>query len=114
MRVRPPPAPERRAARPGRAGAVGQDGRRRTPGGGGVSGRRLLGAHLPAVCPERRETVAGMCLGCRTPFAIDARLPLPARCPDCGGDVRAGEDVESRSLPTRPPFNPMRLRREKR
>ena len=45
---------------------------------------RLLGAHLPAASPERRETVAGECLGCRTRFAIDVRLPLPAVCPDCG------------------------------
>ena len=48
------------------------DGRRRALGGGGVSSRRLLGAHLPAASPERRETVAGgRCLGCRTQFAID-------------------------------------------
>ena len=39
---------------------------------------RLLGAHLPAASPERRETVAGECLGCQTQFAIDVRLPLPA------------------------------------
>ena len=47
--------------------------------------RRLLGAHLPAASPERRETVAGECLGCQTQFVIDVRLPLPATCPDCGG-----------------------------
>ena len=43
--------------------------------------RRLLGAHLPAASPERRETVAGECLGCQTQFVIDVRLPLPATCP---------------------------------
>ena len=47
------------------------DGRRRAPGGGDVSSRRLLGAHLPAAYPERRETVAGECLGCMTQFAVD-------------------------------------------
>ena len=54
-----------------------------------MSSRRLLGAHLPASFPERRETVAGECLGCQTQFAVDVRLPLPAVCPDCGGDVLA-------------------------
>ena len=53
-----------------------------------MSVRRLLGAHLPEVFPERREKVAGECLGCRTRFAVDVRLPLPATCPDCG-DRRA-------------------------
>ena len=49
--------------RRGRVGGRG-NGRRRAPGGGGeLSARRLLGAHLPAVYPERRETVAGECLG---------------------------------------------------
>ena len=49
------------------------------------SGERApaAGAHLPAASPERRETVAGECLGCSTPFAIDVRLPRPATCPDC-------------------------------
>jgi len=45
--------------------------------------------HLPAVFPERRETVARECLGCQTHFAVGVRLPLPAVCPDCGGDVLA-------------------------
>ena len=54
-----------------------------------MSSRRLLGAHLPASFPERRETVAGECLGCQTQFAVDVRLPLPAACPDCGADVLA-------------------------
>ena len=58
-------------------------------GGGTLSARRLLGAHLPAVFPERRETVAGQCLGCLTQFAIDVRLPLPATCLDCEADVLA-------------------------
>ena len=31
-----------------------------------MSVRRLLGAHLQAASPERRETVAGQCLGCLT------------------------------------------------
>ena len=34
-----------------------------------MNSRRLLGAHLPASFPERRETVAGECLGCQTQFA---------------------------------------------
>ena len=38
----------------------GGDGRRRAPDGGGeLSARRLLGAHLPAASPERRETGGG-------------------------------------------------------
>ena len=68
------------------------DGRRRAPSGGDVSSRRLLGAQ--AASPERRETVAGECLGCMTQFAIDVRLPLPARCPDCGADVLARANIE--------------------
>ena len=54
-----------------------------------MSARRLLGAHLPAESPERRETVAGECLGCRAQFAIDVPLPLPLPvvCLDCGADV---------------------------
>ena len=56
--------------------------------------RRLLGAHLPAASPERRETVAGECLGCQTQFVIDVRLPLPATCPDCGADVLASADIK--------------------
>ena len=59
-----------------------------------MSGQRLLGAHLPGVHPERRETVAGECLGCLTQFAIDVRLPLPATCPDCGADVLSRADIE--------------------
>ena len=58
-----------------------------------MSSRRLLGAHLPASFPERRETVAGECLGCQTQFAVDVRLPLPASCPDCGADVLARADI---------------------
>ena len=53
----------RRRPQLARVGGRG-NGRRRAPGGGGeLSVRRLLGAHLPAVYPERRETVAGECLG---------------------------------------------------
>ena len=76
------------------AGVGGGDGRLRGPGGGDVSGQRLLGAHLPVVHPERRETMAGECLGCLTQFAIDVRLPLPATCPDCGADVLSRADIE--------------------
>ena len=54
----------------------------------------VLGAHLPALFPERRETVAGECLGCQTQFAVDVRLPLPAAYPDCGADLLARVDVE--------------------
>ena len=60
--------------------------------------RRLLGAHLPAASPERRETVAGEYLGCLTQFAIDVRLPLPAVCPDCGADVLASADIKNAAL----------------
>ena len=79
-----------------------------------MSARRLLGAHLPVVFPERRETVAGECLRCLTQFAIDVRLPLPAVCPDCGADVLARADIDGPSPPGRPPFNALRIRRAKR
>ena len=78
-----------------------------------MSSRRLLGAHLPASFPERRETVAGECLGCQTQFAVDVRLPLPAVCPDCGADVLARADMEAPAPPGRPLFNALRLRRKK-
>ena len=93
--------------------AAGGDGRRRAPGGGDVSSRRLLGAHLPASFPERRETVAGECLGCQTQFAVDVRLPLPAVCPGCGADVLARADIEDPDPPGRLPFNALRIRRAK-
>ena len=80
---------------------------------GDVSSRRLLGAHLPASFPERRETVAGECLGCQTQFAVDVRLPLPASCPDCGADVLARADIAGPDPPGRPPFNGLRIRRAK-
>ena len=80
--------------------AAGTDECRAPGGGGAVSARRLLGAHLPAVYPERWETVAGECLGCRTQFAIDVRLPLPATCPDCGADVLA--DIKGEAQPQLP------------
>ena len=79
-----------------------------------MSARRLLGAHLPAASAERRETVAGQCLGCGTPFAIDVRLPLPATCPDCGADVLARADIEGPAPPDRPTFNAPRVRHSKR
>ena len=64
-----------------------------------MSAGRLLGAHLPAASPERRETVAGQCLGCLTQFTIDVRLPLPATCPDCGADVLASADITGEAQP---------------
>ena len=75
-----------------------------------MSGNRLLGAHLPAANPARRETVAGECLGCRTQFAIDVRLPLPARCPDCGADVLARADIEGPGTQHRLGFDAPRVR----
>ena len=79
-----------------------------------MSARRILGARLPAVSPERRETLAGECLGCMTQFAIDVRLPLPATCPDCGADVLARSDIERPALPGRLTFNALRIRKAKR
>ena len=78
-----------------------------------MNGNRLLGAHLPAVNPARRETVAGECLGCRAQFAIDVRLPLPATCPDCGVDVHAQSDIERPAAQGRLPFDAPRVRRVK-
>ncbi len=75
--------------------------------------RRLLGAHLPAASPERRETAAGQCPGCLTQFAIDVRLPLPAVCPDCGADMLASADIKSGAQP-RLPFDPLRIQRPER
>ena len=75
-----------------------------------MSSRRLLGAHLPAAFPERRETVAGDCAGCLTRFAIDVRLPLPARCPDCGADVLALAKIEAPGTQRRLPFGGPRTR----
>ena len=74
--------------------AAGTDPFMRLAVAGAVSARRLLGAHLPAASPERRETVAGECLGCQTQFAIDVRLPLAAVCPDCGAEVLLRADIE--------------------
>ena len=82
-------------------------------GGREVSVRRLLGAHLPAASPERRETVAGECLGCQTQFVIDVRLPRPATCPDCGADVLASADIKGEAQP-RLPFDGLRIRRTER
>ncbi len=77
-------------------------------GNGIVSDQRLIGAHLPAMHPERRETRPGRCSGCLTRFAVDVRLPLPATCPDCGGDVVAPGEVEpvARRLPFDGPRRP--------
>ena len=66
--------------------------------------------HLPAASPERWETVAGECLGCLTQFAIDVRLPLPARCPDCGADVLASADIKGEAQ-RQLPFDALRIRR---
>ena len=77
-----------------------------------MSSRRLLGAHPPPASPQRRETVSGECLGCLTRFAIDVRLPLPARCPDCGADVLALADIEAPGTQPRLPFGPPRIRGE--
>ena len=74
-----------------------------------MSSRRLLGAHLPAASPERRETVAAECLGCRTQFDVDARLPLPAKCPDCAADILARSDIEGPPTPRRLPFDVPRI-----
>ena len=79
-----------------------------------MSSRRLLGAHLPAASPERRETVSGECLGCLTRFAIDVRLLLPARCPDCGADVLALSETEAPGAQHRLPFGAPRIRGVKR
>ena len=104
----------RRRRHPRLAGVGGGHGRGRASGGGGaLSARRLLRAHLPAAYPERRETVAGACLGCQTQFAVDVRLPLPAVCPDCGADVLARSDIEGPETQRRPPFNELRIRRTK-
>ena len=78
-----------------------------------MSSRRLLGVHLPASSPERRETVAGECLGCQTRFAVDVRLPLPAVCPDCGADVLARAHIEGETGQGRLPFDAPRVRRTK-
>ena len=61
-----------------------------------MSARRLQGAHLPVAFLERRGAVAGECLGYRTPFAIDVRMPLPATCPACGVDVLAARTLRVR------------------
>ena len=73
-----------------------------------VSEQRLIGAHLPVMHPERRETRPGRCSSCLTRFAVDVRLPLPATCPDCGGDVVAAGEVEpvARRLPFDGPRRP--------
>ena len=66
-----------------------------------MSGQRLIGAHLPATDPERRETRPGRCSGCLARFVVDVRLPSPTICPDCGGEVVSDGEVEpvTRCLP---------------
>ena len=78
----------------------------------GMSGQRLIGAHLPTTHPERRETRPGRCSGCLTRFVVDVRLPWPSRCPDCGGSVVSEGDVEpvARRLPFEGPRRPRRSR----
>ena len=78
-----------------------------------MSSRRLLGAHLPASFPERRETVAAECLGCQTQFAVDVRLPLPTAYPDCGADVLARADIDGPYPRGRRRFNVLRIWRTK-
>ena len=78
-----------------------------------MSSRRLLGAHLTASFPERRETSGGGVPGLSETFAVDLRLPLPAACPDCGANVLARADIEVPAPPGRPPFNALRIRRTK-
>ena len=92
----------------------GGDGRYCALGGGDVSSRRLLGAHLPTASPERREPVAAECLGCRTQFAVDVRLPLPAMCPDCGANVLARSDIKAPVAQRRLPFDAPRVRKVRR
>lgn len=52
-------------------------------------------------------------MGCLTQFAIDARLPLSATCPDCGADVLASADIKGEAQPQLP-FNLLRTRRTQR
>ena len=77
-----------------------------------MSGQRLIGAHLPATYPERRETRAGRCSSCLTRFAVDVRLPSPVKCPDCGGEVVTYGELEPAAR--RPPFGGPPIRRPKR
>ena len=70
---------------PTRAGQLGQ------PGSVGARPQRVeridpaWAKRGLAASPERRETVAGKCLGCMTQFAVDVRLPLQAVCPGLRG-----------------------------
>ena len=77
-----------------------------------MSARRLQGAHLPVAFLERRGAVSGECLGCRTQFAIDVRMPLPATCPVCGVDVLARADIEGPETQRQLPFDPPRIRED--
>ena len=72
-----------------------------------MGGQRLIGAHLPATDPERRETRPGRCSGCLARFVVDVRLPSPTTCPDCGAEVVAETEVEpvTRCLPFGEPRN---------
>ena len=78
-----------------------------------MGARRLLGRICRRHSEERRETVAGECLGRQTQFAVDVWLPLPAVCPDCGADVLASADIKGEAQP-RLPFDPLRIRRTER
>ena len=73
-----------------------------------MSARRLLGAHLPAVYPERRETVAGGVPGLTD--AVRHRRAAAAAGGVAGLRGRRG-DIEGPSPPGRPPFNALRIRR---
>ena len=59
-----------------------------------MSARRLLGAHLPAASPERRETVGGSAWAVRR----SSRSMFGCRCRRCfrtvGADVLASADIE--------------------
>ena len=33
------------------------------------------------------------------PFEVDVRVPLPAACPDCGGDVLTCADLDASAKP---------------
>ena len=48
-----------------------------------------------------------------TQFAVDVRLPLPAVCPDCGGDVLSCADIEGETEQDRLPVDAPGGRRAK-
>ena len=78
-----------------------------------MTAQRLIGAWLPAIFPEQRETISAACSACTTVYAVDLRVPMPAACPDCSVDVVATQsDEENRAQPRRTGFNQPRLRRQ--